>query len=159
MLIPSPQDRVSIHTPTQGVTQSITSTKLIKIVSIHTPTQGVTIPCPVWRGCIIVSIHTPTQGVTLRPAIRGWRKRFQSTHPRRVWQTISFTVTTFSRFQSTHPRRVWQSKRENWKRVKKFQSTHPRRVWRFAQWVILQLVRVSIHTPTQGVTSLLFRYY
>ena len=34
--------KVSIHTPTQGVTQSITSTKLIKIVSIHTPTQGVT---------------------------------------------------------------------------------------------------------------------
>ena len=56
---------VSIHTPTQGVTQSITSTKLIKIVSIHTPTQGVTLYNLIERAAIAVSIHTPTQGVTM----------------------------------------------------------------------------------------------
>ena len=56
--------KVSIHTPTQGVTQSITSTKLIKIVSIHTPTQGVTLYNLIERAAIAVSIHTPTQGVT-----------------------------------------------------------------------------------------------
>ena len=55
---------VSIHTPTQGVTEVKCFTSESKIVSIHTPTQGVTISkymlCKTW----IVSIHTPTQGVT-----------------------------------------------------------------------------------------------
>ena len=35
-------DNVSIHTPTQGVTDKICSNISIFVVSIHTPTQGVT---------------------------------------------------------------------------------------------------------------------
>ena len=82
--------RVSIHTPTQGVTVYIHFHPFCIVVSIHTPTQGVTkyrknsYLCPssfnphTHAGCDIgisgdihfgyVSIHTPTQGVT----IGGW---------------------------------------------------------------------------------------
>ena len=56
---------VSIHTPTQGVTEFFSLFTQRQKVSIHTPTQGVT-------GCLViidsikeVSIHTPTQGVTV----------------------------------------------------------------------------------------------
>ena len=34
-------------------------------------------------------------------------KVFQSTHPRRVWQPYQLSRNGFSLFQSTHPRRVW----------------------------------------------------
>ena len=77
--------------------------------------------------------------------------KFQSTHPRRVWQTNTQTTKSKNRFQSTHPRRVWRllpvlglispcfnphthagcdlmDKTTNSIHTK-FQSTHPRRVW------------------------------
>ena len=119
---------VSIHTPTQGVTESFNWWGCICDVSIHTPTQGVTMvngaayhngqfqsthPRRVWHrgkssrtgvygfnphthaGCDItadvdadglyVSIHTPTQGVTPMKLPHCARRKFQSTHPRRVW--------------------------------------------------------------------------
>ena len=37
-----PELIVSIHTPTQGVTQGALTEKQVQTVSIHTPTQGVT---------------------------------------------------------------------------------------------------------------------
>ena len=76
----------------------------------------------------IVSIHTPTQGVTVVKVYEFNLRRFQSTHPRRVWRrnggfgrraTVSIHTPTqgVTRcgllwlvelvFQSTHPRRVW----------------------------------------------------
>ena len=98
-------DKVSIHTPTQGVTSldddDINGLK----VSIHTPTQGVTFRQGynillqsfnphTHAGCDIepkgimffwdVSIHTPTQGVTVVEWFTGVFDMFQSTHPRRV---------------------------------------------------------------------------
>ena len=119
-----------------------------------------------------VSIHTPTQGVTIKIRYSCIPKRFQSTHPRRVWHvphlTLSFLscfnphthagcdcgrvtcfmiddcfnphthagcdfiVMSFRRsrvFQSTHPRRVWLSWFLSKSTVMEFQSTHPRRVW------------------------------
>ena len=57
---------VSIHTPTQGVTWSVSCAFMDKEVSIHTPTQGVT------RVCFSLLLLLP----------------FQSTHPRRVWLYI-----------------------------------------------------------------------
>ena len=100
------ESKVSIHTPTQGVTMENQMLIQLFSVSIHTPTQGVTrfrtalahhqagfnphthAGCD--QGYIYdihhqnVSIHTPTQGVT--PLIRLLIpvSRFQSTHPRRV---------------------------------------------------------------------------
>ena len=83
--------KVSIHTPTQGVTGNIVNGNGIVIVSIHTPTQGVThlkyayglmlsFNPHTHAGCdyiviikqqvIIVSIHTPTQGVTSKTEIK-----------------------------------------------------------------------------------------
>ena len=78
--------KVSIHTPTQGVTPFIfaqvsdqecfnphthagcdtppASAKADSNVSIHTPTQGVTEVKCFTSESKIVSIHTPTQGVT-----------------------------------------------------------------------------------------------
>ena len=98
---------VSIHTPTQGVTEG--SSKVIimdssfnphthagcdhgragggvlpGMVSIHTPTQGVTGSGLLSHITKRVSIHTPTQGVTLIFGDLSKVSKFQSTHPRRV---------------------------------------------------------------------------
>ena len=104
---------------------------LDKGVSIHTPTQGVTHTVTVSVCRYHVSIHTPTQGVTIMITILSTTTVFQSTHPRRVWpweDIISGEVTLF-------------------------QSTHPRRVWRRGSFFDQCYMSVSIHTPTQGVTS------
>ena len=145
-------------------------------VSIHTPTQGVTQSPIIRQNDENVSIHTPTQGVT-----RNWLKNgctsspFQSTHPRRVWPPSRTSNCQIPWFQSTHPRRVWRRRctyryphRYAW-----FQSTHPRRVWQLLRWSPvpgsgfnphthagcddgdaneIAAGYVSIHTPTQGVT-------
>ena len=99
---------------------------------------------------------------------------FQSTHPRRVWQWFTLLIVCRYEFQSTHPRRVWLLDQSKEYQELKFQSTHPRRVWlcylseapscvRFnphthagCDWEadpIALPARVSIHTPTQGVTN------
>ena len=39
-------------------------------------------------------------------------------------------------------------------RWKEFQSTHPRRVWLTIKFLSQQIIDVSIHTPTKGVTRL-----
>ena len=79
---------------------------LLTRVSIHTPTRGVTIPLlPTYNkrvgfnphtheGCDTVnlnydakcevSIHTPTRGVTQSVTLSGHALKFQSTHPRGV---------------------------------------------------------------------------
>ncbi len=78
--------KVSIHTPTQGVTQSITSTKLIKIVSIHTPTQGVTLASYSlfwWYTSFNPHTHAGCDIGFLFLILMIYE--FQSTHPRRVW--------------------------------------------------------------------------
>ena len=123
-----------------------------------------------------VSIHTPTKGVT---CIQGWAigaGMFQSTHPRRVWPSQLHHTKAWGQFQSTHPRRVWLNDRLRtelrrrfqsthprrvWLRLQrlpmaicKFQSTHPRRVWPFSPYYCNRMQRkVSIHTPTKGVTN------
>ena len=128
-----PSNQVSIHTPTQGVTEG--SSKVIimdssfnphthagcdhgragggvlpGMVSIHTPTQGVTISAQAFNKAAIVSIHTPTQGVTGR-AIR--------LHPNK---TVSIHTPTQG---VTNGIFAFMGRRD-----------------------------VSIHTPTQGVTYL-----
>ena len=68
--------KVSIHTPTQGVTTLAAVNSRNPRVSIHTPTQGVTI---VYIGKLYhvpVSIHTPTQGVTQAEVWKVWHRSF-----------------------------------------------------------------------------------
>ena len=81
---PKPSIKVSIHTPTQGVTFYSCNRIPSALVSIHTPTQGVTSEMAKAVKTSAVSIHTPTQGVTAMQ--RQWQTDmwFQSTHPRRV---------------------------------------------------------------------------
>ena len=76
--------QVSIHTPTQGVTQMAAQFGIKAPVSIHTPTQGVTVRLSCCSFIGLVSIHTPTQGVTLCSGSVLGNQWFQSTHPRRV---------------------------------------------------------------------------
>ena len=56
--------RVSIHTPTKGVTFCARRFFGSPGVSIHTPTKGVTGDQLLTEADTIVSIHTPTKGVT-----------------------------------------------------------------------------------------------
>ena len=56
--------KVSIHTPTKGVTFFSGDAEILFSVSIHTPTKGVTSPFDSTDKAVIVSIHTPTKGVT-----------------------------------------------------------------------------------------------
>ena len=78
---------VSIHTPTQGVTELILpSTNSWKFQSTH--------PRRVW----------PQIAVSIRSLFM-----FQSTHPRRVWRLQTIWRCKCTKFQSTHPRRVWHT--------------------------------------------------
>ena len=121
---------VSIHTPTQGVTFRTSSFNHFATVSIHTPTQGVThdLCCALIR---LAGFNPHTHaGCDFTIIINYWYRRFQSTHPRRVWLRLTSSVINSQQFQSTHPRRVWQQ----------------------CCSVCCSPYRVSIHTPTQGVT-------
>ena len=131
-------------------------------VSIHTPTQGVTISLLLCCSVFTVSIHTPTQGVTPPHIIHLLEILFQSTHPRRVWRlnhiltppNLCFNPHTHAGcdfdqlgmqsvpalFQSTHPRRVWQRQAVLRQLANEFQSTHPRRVWQLI-WRRFSLIR------------------
>ena len=66
---------------------------------------------------------------------------------------IGEVYTHLIKFQSTHPRRVWQEHCINTRQCLQFQSTHPRRVWRYSSCYTHHGRWVSIHTPTKGVTS------
>ena len=63
--------RISIHTPTQGVTYRDRVCDFEPSISIHTPTQGVTIFIDCSFNHTSISIHTPTQGVT--KAVKHWK--------------------------------------------------------------------------------------
>ena len=76
-------ERVSIHTPTQGVTARNDDSVAIARFNPHTHAG-----CDMAqaRASMInaVSIHTPTQGVTAYSSRIDFIIKFQSTHPRRV---------------------------------------------------------------------------
>ena len=76
-------ERFNPHTH-EGCDGNILILKVKSKVSIHTPTKGVTffgIPKCV---TFVVSIHTPTKGVTCSGSSCRSCNMFQSTHPRRV---------------------------------------------------------------------------
>ncbi len=61
--------KISIHTPTQGVTSDTSRDCYCRNISIHTPTQGVTSSRSIKMHASTISIHTPTQGVTKHACI------------------------------------------------------------------------------------------
>ena len=74
--------RVSIHTPTWGVTLEYQLNIVdCVVVSIHTPTWGVTFERKEVKHSEEVSIHTPTWGVTACGADIPQGYLFQSTLP------------------------------------------------------------------------------
>ena len=81
-------NKVSIHTPTKGVTCCWSDCSDDLSVSIHTPTKGVTFRPFTFAYSLWVSIHTPTKGVTMLQNISFKLSEFQSTHPRRVWPAV-----------------------------------------------------------------------
>ena len=121
---------VSIHTPTWGVTFIFFLFLSFHVVSIHTPTWGVTGHNIQLNNIGWVSIHTPTWGVTLS-----------------LIQLMIFFL-----FQSTHLHEVWRFKRL---RFYLEQSFNPHTYMRCDLQFLSPTTReakVSIHTPTWGVT-------
>ena len=103
-----------------------------------------------------VSIHTPTKGVTLLRKITITKQlEFQSTHPRRVWLMLVWSICVMQRVSIHTPTKgvtlelAWALNEQM------FQSTHPRRVWLGILPRAKRGCYVSIHTPTKGVTSTL----
>ena len=93
-------------------------------------------PRRVWQGDLnekfaerVVSIHTPTQGVTTYGYIAVIVRMFQSTHPRRVWLMEYFHNTRVIGF-----------------------NPHTHAGCDIARCHFFIFKKVSIHTPTQGVT-------
>ena len=101
-------------------------------VSIHTPTQGVTFLyiCNVFRICF--NPHTHAGCDNPLPRLTRVHNRFNPHTHAGCDSAARPKVLTVARFQSTHPRRVWPS-------CQSYSAAH---------------TFVSIHTPTQGVTSI-----
>ncbi len=85
------QAKVSIHTPTWGVTLQLRSRGAAHHVSIHTPTWGVTSSHHRQAHHRRVSIHTPTWGVTTVRRGYSWKgKRFNPHTYMRCDKTVVF---------------------------------------------------------------------
>ena len=102
--------RVSIHTPTKGVTEkSMTILNFIISFNPHTH-EGCDLNL-VKNSLLLMCFNPHThEGCDCKsPHLVFLLNLFQSTHPRRVWRTICKGIQYSSQFQSTHPRRVWLS--------------------------------------------------
>ena len=144
-------------------------------VSIHTPTQGVTQQQLRTMFCLEFQSTHPRRVWHVRRGFSCYNRKFQSTHPRRVWPCSTFQTceevyvsihtptqgVTFVSCEivlgsgvSIHTPTQGVTKDALPNLIKhEFQSTHPRRVWLLVQLLQYQPVEVSIHTPTQGVTQ------
>ena len=144
--------KVSIHTPTKGVTALMLLVSILnRCFNPHTH-EGCDIHTPSGKHCLMVSIHTPTKGVT-RAKIQIYRKNivFQSTHPRRVWLSAAIISIIVPQFQSTHPRRVWLNFTFLSNSLSSF-NPHTHEGCDTSNLHLLHIRYVSIHTPTKGVT-------
>ena len=135
-----------------GCDQALDKTDYPVSVSIHTPTQGVTNTQTTNKFNMQVSIHTPTQGVTISIQILDSIYLFQSTHPRRVWLFTFFFLKIREGF---NPHTHAGCDHLGIAHFLTFYRFNPHThagcdIGRFA-FLIRQIV--SIHTPTQGVTS------
>ena len=140
--------RVSIHTPIQGVTWDGSRGNQGHRVSIHTPIQGVTSTFVLFPFWVWVSIHTPIQGVTVlhlcqdagdlgfNPHTHTGCDWLSRTKPRRPHSFNPHTHTGCDRQQLPPPANRW------------FQSTHPYRVWHTYQPYIYMLWCFNPHTHT-----------
>ena len=161
---------ISIHTPVKGVTVAFPDQRADLLISIHTPVKGVTALDGISHPDVPISIHTPVKGVTTASRFSSQAgRRFQSTHPWRVWRPRrdsrrhswhfnphtregcdsprSAGSSPRSSFQSTHPWRVWPPSGILSCNSNLFQSTHPWRVWLMAGLAVLRLKRFQSTHP------------
>ena len=159
-----------------GVRLNIFSTKSMTLrVSIHAPTRGATEEVSSPSPTLIVSIHAPTRGATDDFLTLHYANWFQSTHPHGVRRNRKLPGELKKMFQSTHPHGVRPIKRSSVRYGFRFQSTHPhgvRRVTRIERRETHSFnprthtgcdvlgpspkarpKAVSIHAPTRGATS------
>ena len=122
---------VSIHTPTKGVTRFASSIFLLS--NCYNPHTHEGCDFSIVQNLLVVDSFNPHthEGCDTPPtALFSISHRFQSTHPRRVWRVfLSFMLLHKSFNPHTH----------------EGCDTHTISVH--------QHVKVSIHTPTKGVTS------
>ena len=104
---------------------------------------------------VIVSIHTPTQGVTFLYICNVFRICFNPhTHAGCDPKCRTF-MKPIIKFQSTHPRRVWLRFRHCLKESLTCFNPHTHAGCdRSGRFTLCCSMDVSIHTPTQGVTTL-----
>ena len=122
---------ISIHVPTKGTTENVTTAITAVSISIHVPTKGTTSYRSGIRGEHIISIHVPTKGTTLLHLDQTIVLAFQSTFPRRERQRLNEPMSLRYSFQSTFPRRERQD-------AAKFADDYQ---------------EISIHVPTKGTTA------
>ena len=129
-----PHTKVSIHTPTWGVTRDGSSSLswYVMFQSTH--------------------LHEVWQFVTEYNKIAG---KFQSTHLHEVWPSLKSSNINNSLFQSTHLHEVWPYF-PCWNNISdKFQSTHLHEVWPFfnstyAPWLMFQSTHLHEVWPYAG---------
>ena len=146
-------------------------------VSIHTPTKGVTSGRRHNNGRSEKFQSTHPRRVWLFDFFfNNSIAMFQSTHPRRVWQCLANDFLDSYKFQSTHPRRVWREKDEVndcpvsfnphthegcdlesfcWKIPLNCFNPHTHEGCDSDNFLSKSSIKVSIHTPTKGVTIIL----
>ena len=126
-----------------------------------------------------VSIHTPTWGVTLFTSYLLLSTMFQSTHLHEVWQSWQWMLWTYNSFNPHTYMRCDKQALAIAQEADKFQSTHLHEVWPGGFHLFFRLgsfnphtymrcdsykvtekfgESVSIHTPTWGVTAIIFKF-
>ena len=135
---------------------SVVRAARVRIVSIHTPIQGVTFGQDFLVHYPSVSIHTPIQGVT------DHRFKYRFPHDGFNPHTHTGCDAAISNNLLNHPcfnphthTGCDFGNLDYTKVSQQFQSTHPYRVWQDADDLIEEVIKVSIHTPIQGVTCAL----
>ena len=132
----------------------------IQFISIHTPTQGVT---KLWRcgagAGVDFNPHSHAGSdlfphLFLLPACL-----FQSTLPRREWHGFFTCCLCLLWFQSTLPRREWLPKWATDRQGKFYFNPHSHAGSDENISGKLDVTNISIHTPTQGVTTITFPSY
>ena len=172
---------VSIHTPTKGVTNKFNermwnmqfqSTHPRRVWQDDTAHGTITWefqsthPRRVWRSypslsrsVRCVSIHTPTKGVTGVAVYTELCGKGFNPHTHEgcdYW--VKLPPSPYHSF-NPHTHEGCDIQRKYRKALKReFQSTHPRRVWLAHESGELRYTKVSIHTPTKGVTLLLCEF-
>ncbi len=122
-----------------------------KRVSIHTPTWGVTLRSPLMQ-LVRMFQSTHLHEVWLPNGMPMLVKLlFQSTHLHEVWLPLFVTLTYNNQFQSTHLHEVWQNKSNKTCRIKSF-NPHTYMRCDSNPKLLFLAKHVSIHTPTWGVT-------